>query len=131
MKVQVSRVSVYRRITQMRSPAETVPAYSCLVILAVAASCLAAQPAASGDDAAGRAALAKAALNPVSSLISVPIQNNNNFITGPYNRAGDFINIQPVIPFTLGSTWNLITRTIVPVIAFQPDPISPTTWAGG
>jgi hypothetical protein len=97
----------------------------------LAASFLSAQPAASDDEAAKRAALAKAALNPVASLISVPFQNNTNFATGPYDRVGDLINIQPVIPFKLGTKWNLITRTIVPVLPFQPDPASPRAWAGG
>jgi hypothetical protein len=33
------------------------------------------------------------------------------------------LNVQPVIPFTLNADWNLITRTIVPVI--QQDEIFP------
>jgi hypothetical protein len=97
----------------------------------LAASFLAAQPAASDDEAAKRAALAKAALNPVASMISVPFQNNTNFATGPYDRVGDLINIQPVIPFKLGTKWNLITRTIIPTFLFQPDPTSLRAWAGG
>ena len=46
-------------------------------------------------------ALRKAAQNPVASLISVPIQNNNNFNIGPYDRTQDILNIQPVIPINL------------------------------
>jgi len=97
----------------------------------LAASFLAAQPAPSDDEAAKRAALAKAALNPIASMISVPFQNNTNFATGPYDRVGDLINIQPVIPFKLGTKWNLITRTIIPTLPFQPNPASPRAWAGG
>src|SRR5277367_5377311 len=44
------------------------------------------------------AALAKATQNPVASLISVPLQNNSNFGIGPYDRAQNVLNIQPVIP---------------------------------
>lgn len=102
-----------------------------LLLVASLASPVAAQDAASADDAAKRAALAKAALNPVASLISVPFQQNSSFVTGPYGRAGSLTNFQPVIPLKLGSKWNLITRTILPLFAFQPDPTSPTNWAGG
>ena len=66
-------------------------------------------------------ALAKAAQNPVAAMISVPFQNNTNFNVGPYNRAQDILNIQPVIPITLNSEWNLISRSIVPLM-LQPSP---------
>ena len=60
--------------------------------------------------------LAKKLANPVSSLISVPIQNTYTCCTGA-NNAGRFTtNIQPVIPFSLNADWNLIVRTIVPII---------------
>lgn len=68
----------------------------------------------------GEEDLAKAAQNPVGDLISVPLQNNTNFGFGPYDRTQNVLNIQPVIPISLGSDWNLITRTILPVIS-QPN----------
>lgn len=61
--------------------------------------------------------LAKLAQNPVANLISVPFQNNTNFNYGPERGVQDILNIQPVIPVPLSSQWNLVTRTIVPVIA--------------
>ena len=67
--------------------------------------------------------LARAAQNPVASLISVPFQNNTNFDVGPEEETQNVLNIQPVIPIDLSDKWNLITRTIVPVIsqpAFMP-----------
>jgi hypothetical protein len=67
--------------------------------------------------------LAKLAQNPVANLISVPFQNNTNFNVGPQNGTQNILNIQPVIPVHLNKDWNLITRTIVPVIsqpAFTP-----------
>ena len=64
-------------------------------------------------------ALAKAAQNPVANLISVPFQDNINFNYGPEEKTQNVLNIQPVIPVSLGSDWNLITRTILPVIS-QP-----------
>ena len=69
--------------------------------------------------------LQKATQNPVSSLISVPIQNNNNFNTGPSDRTQDVLNIQPVIPLPLNSNWTLITRIIQPIV-WQPYPTEPT-----
>lgn len=60
--------------------------------------------------------LAKEAQNPVANLISVPIQNNANFNYGPLRRTQNVTNIQPVIPFSLNDNWNLITRTIAPLI---------------
>jgi hypothetical protein len=63
--------------------------------------------------------LAKAAQNPIANMISLPFQNNTNFNVGPDNKTQNVLNIQPVIPFSLGPNWNLITRTIMPVIS-QP-----------
>lgn len=65
--------------------------------------------------------LAKEAQNPVAKLISIPFQNNINFNAGSQSRTQNILNIQPVIPISLGPDWNLITRTIVPVIS-QPVP---------
>jgi hypothetical protein len=65
--------------------------------------------------------LAKAAQNPVADLISLPLQNNTNFDWGPDDDTQNVLNIQPVIPFQLSEDWNLITRTILPVIS-QPVP---------
>ena len=65
--------------------------------------------------------LAKAAQNPVAAMISVPFQLNTSFGTlSPYDRTQNILNIQPVIPVTISKDWNLITRTILPVV-FQPD----------
>jgi hypothetical protein len=61
-------------------------------------------------------ALAKATLNPVAALISVPIQNNWDFGIGPADARRYTLNVQPVIPFTLNSELNLISRTIIPYI---------------
>ncbi len=83
--------------------------------LAFATTTLCAQETVTGDKAAA-AELAKKLANPVASLISVPIQNNWDFGIGSANAMRYTANIQPVIPFSLGDDWNLITRTIVPVI---------------
>ena len=67
-----------------------------------------------------RQELAKQAQNPIANLISVPFQNNSNFNYGPRERTQNILNFQPVIPFKLTEDWNLITRTIVPIV-HQPS----------
>lgn len=75
-----------------------------------------AAPAANDD-----VALAKKLSNPVASLISVPFQLNYDKGFGP-NDANKFtLNIQPVIPVSISQDWNIIFRTIVPVI-YQDAP---------
>ncbi|MGO9830647.1 MAG: neuromedin U [Myxococcaceae bacterium] len=63
--------------------------------------------------------LAKKTQNPVADLITVPFQSNTNFGVGPANAVQEVLNIQPVIPIHIG-TFNLITRTIIPLIS-QPN----------
>lgn len=64
--------------------------------------------------------LAKLSQNPVANMVSIPLQNNTNFNVGPQGGTQNILNIQPVVPFTLNSDWNLITRTILPLI-WQPE----------
>ena len=63
--------------------------------------------------------LAKKIQNPVANLISLPLQNNWDFGIGPADALRYTLNVQPVIPFSIGKDWNLITRTIVPIIYAQ------------
>jgi len=88
----------------------------------LAAAALAATMAATAPAHAELSAeeLAKVAQNPVANLISVPFQDNINFNYGPEEKTQNLLNIQPVIPVSLGSDWNLITRTILPVVS-QPE----------
>ncbi len=98
--------------------------------------------------------LAKQAQNPVANMISLPFQNNTNFGIGPDDETQNILNIQPVLPFSLSKDWNLITRTILPVVSqpnvltggegrtnglgdttvtgfFSPSDSSPLTWGVG
>lgn len=77
------------------------------------------------------AELAKQLQNPIANLISVPFQNNLDFDLGPNDNGFRYLlNFQPVIPFSLSKDWNLVTRTIVPIID-QKDVIAPNTSEGG
>ncbi|MDN5940249.1 MAG: hypothetical protein L0H94_00075 [Nitrospira sp.] len=80
-----------------------------LVLMAMSVSA----PAWAGESSTD---LAKKTQNPVADLISIPLQNNMNFGIGPNNRMQNVLNVQPVIPINLNSEWNLITRTIMPII---------------
>jgi hypothetical protein len=60
--------------------------------------------------------LAKQTQNPIANLISLPFQNNFDINVQPYDRTRVTTNIQPVIPIDLNEKYNLITRTILPVI---------------
>jgi hypothetical protein len=72
--------------------------------------------------------LAKQLANPVSSLISVPFQGNYDCCFGPNDASRYLLNIQPVIPITLNPDWNLIVRTILPVISMgSPAPTIPSS----
>ena len=73
-----------------------------------------------GDGVVDDGDLARAAQNPVADLISLPFQNNLNIDVGELNHDQYVLNIQPVIPVPLGEDWNMITRTIVPVV-YQPS----------
>jgi hypothetical protein len=61
--------------------------------------------------------IAKATQNPIAAMISAPIQYNYDQNIGP-QRTGtkNYINVQPVIPISISDEWNLISRTIVPLV---------------
>jgi hypothetical protein len=62
--------------------------------------------------------LAKQLSNPLAALISVPIQVNYNSGIGPFEDGDQYlINIQPVIPVSLNEDWNMISRTIAPIVS--------------
>ena len=85
---------------------------------AIIACCIDALSAAAQEAAPDQAAdLAKKLQNPVASLISFPLQSNFDFRIGPSDEGWRYtLNIQPVIPISIGSDWNLIVRTIIPYI---------------
>lgn len=77
-----------------------------IIALATSSPCLRAQDA----------DIAKKLTNPIADLISIPIQSNYDFGIGPGDGTKSTTNIQPVIPIHLNDDWNLISRTILPVI---------------
>ena len=74
--------------------------------------------------------LAKQLSNPVASLISVPFQFNYDKGYGPEDGYRATLNFQPVVPITLNEDWNLISRTILPIIT-QEDVFGPSGTQSG
>lgn len=60
--------------------------------------------------------LAKKLANPIAAMISIPFQLNYDEKVGPKDAGVWRLNVQPVIPFTLNEDWNLISRTVLPVV---------------
>jgi hypothetical protein len=83
-----------------------------LAVLLIAPGTLSSR-AANGDDATE---LAKQTQNPVADLISVPFEYDFSFNTGIKNATVSALNVEPIIPLHLNTNWNLITRTIVPLV---------------
>jgi len=73
-------------------------------------------PKAAADQATD---LAKQQQNPISSLISVPLQANWDFGLGDRDATGTLFNFQPVMPFPVSRSTNLILRVILPLTS-QP-----------
>jgi hypothetical protein len=104
---------------------KTVQALVMALAAATALSAKAQGPAGGGTSAGSdeAAELAKKLANPVASLISVPLQYNYDENFGADDKGSkSVLNIQPVIPFSLSEDWNLITRTIIPLVDQQDIP---------
>lgn len=68
------------------------------------------------------AELSKKLANPIAAMISAPFQFNFDFSIGPNDGWRQTLNIQPIIPIRLDEDWNIISRTVLPVI-YQEDVI--------
>lgn len=86
-------------------------------------------------------ALAKAAQNPIASMISIPFQWNATPNTqwapdsidpdANHDKVLNVVNVQPVFPFKLSDDWTVVTRTIVPFLGVPwADPKIGVTEAG-
>jgi hypothetical protein len=67
-----------------------------------------------------QADLAKKLANPISDLVSVPFQFNWEQNVGINDETRFVLNVQPVIPFSISTDWNMIARVIMPFVS-QPS----------
>ena len=65
--------------------------------------------------AADADSLAKALSNPVAALVSVPLQYNYDRTWGAAGYRHS-LNVQPVVPVSISEDWNMISRTILPIV---------------
>ncbi len=82
----------------------------CIMLLAMSVLCWGAVPVRAQEEEAHQAQ------NPIANLISVPFENDFNPHTGIHREFSYVLEVKPVVPFHLSEDWNLITRTIIPVI---------------
>ncbi|HNQ89559.1 MAG TPA: transporter [Verrucomicrobiota bacterium] len=69
-------------------------------------------------------------MNPLASLISLPLQSNFDWGAGPNDDGFQYkLTVQPVIPVSLSEDWNLISRTILPFV-YQEDIIGTSSQSG-
>jgi hypothetical protein len=59
--------------------------------------------------------------NPFSKVIQIPVESDTAFGVGSRDGIGQAVNIQPRFPLALGHDWNVISRTLIPLI-HTPDP---------
>jgi hypothetical protein len=90
----------------------------CLIILIAIGNAQGQEADKSASAKTGGGDLRSAVQNPISSLISLPFKFTFDY--GAPNGEASFLNIQPVVPITVGD-WNLVNRAIIPLIDIPGD----------
>jgi hypothetical protein len=68
--------------------------------------------------AESKESMADESMNPLSTVISVPFENNTLFGAGPAKSTINVLNVKPIFPVNMGK-WNLINRVTVPIVYTQ------------
>jgi hypothetical protein len=91
-----------------------------MLLLAASAHAQQASPSSQANSPAPQD-LAKAAHNPFAEFFKVPFQATTGFSIGPHHNAGEALNLQPLIPFSLSPEWDLMARPSLSA-TYQPSP---------
>ena len=78
-----------------------------------------ARPPTGGREPANTQELAKKLVNPLTDMVSVPLQFNWINGVGPEKELRSLIYFQPVVPMSISEHWNLIGRWVTPYLS-QP-----------
>jgi hypothetical protein len=70
--------------------------------------------------------LRKIARNPFADDIKLPFEEDFTFSQGPYDRSGNSLAIQPVIPLSVIEEWLLVTRVVATAITYLPNSLKKT-----
>lgn len=100
-----------RKPRAMRRARPAAPVLGALV-LSLASTGLAAEEASE----AKAAELAKKLANPIASLVSVPVKYAWEDGVGADDLQRQTLIVQPVIPLEVNADWNVIIRTIIPIV---------------
>lgn len=75
--------------------------------------------------------LSKLPANPIANLVSLPLQYNHDVGLGTDGRGSrSTLNVQPVFPIAINPDWNLISRSVVPMIRHRSGSGKITSGAG-
>lgn len=71
----------------------------------------------SAESEGGAAEVARQLANPLADLYIAPLQYNYDENIGANDKGSrSVLNLQPVLPFSLTEDWNLLSRTVLPLI---------------
>lgn len=90
-------------------------------VLAASANAQVAQTPQPTPDAISEQELAKSVHNPFEDFIKVPIESTTGFQPGLHYKVGDSLNIEPLVPFSLNSQWDLIAQPNL-TVSYLPSP---------
>jgi hypothetical protein len=65
--------------------------------------------------------LAKSVHNPFEDFVKLPVEYDAEFEVGPHHKAGDSLNIAPLVPFSLNGDWDLIAQPSL-TVTYLPSP---------
>ncbi len=99
---------------------ETEAQYVRACLAAASGSATRAEAPSGGAESESATDIAKKIQNPIGDVYSFPFQSNTNFGYGSHHGTQEVLNIQPVIPIHINDDWNIISRTILPLV-WTPD----------